>query len=134
MRNGWVNFVSNQQTTDQNTEGNSLTSERTELSSPARLSLLELPRHGFETGPRSPRSCLKQKKHLESISEQQKTEEDITKSDNPISIPIEPQPIKDRAMSYQKINSRRPKTAQESVYMFLEHPAGWAGFIYHMSV
>ena len=32
---------------------------------------------------------------------------------------------------YKKKNN---ETWKERVYMFLEHPAGWFGFIYHMSV
>ncbi|KAF0305855.1 hypothetical protein FJT64_022584 [Amphibalanus amphitrite] len=29
---------------------------------------------------------------------------------------------------------RKPKSLQENVYLFLEHPGGWMCFIYHFSV
>ena len=33
-----------------------------------------------------------------------------------------------------KHSKQGKKTKQEKVYMFLEHPNGWCGFLYHMSV
>lgn len=31
-------------------------------------------------------------------------------------------------------NKRKPKSLQENVYLFLEHPLGWLCFVYHFSV
>ena len=33
----------------------------------------------------------------------------------------------------KNIAGRKP-TPQEKIYMFLEHPSGWMGFLYHMMV
>ena len=35
---------------------------------------------------------------------------------------------------YLAKNSSRRVTPKEKVYMFLEHPSGWMGFLYHMVV
>lgn len=48
----------------------------------------------------------------------------------PLYLPI------DKAFEAKYLNSKVPgkKTAKERIYLFLEHPAGWFGFIYHMLV
>ena len=78
-----------------------------------------------------PKSCLKSKKNM--TNQQQQVAEDRRR--NTIFIPVDRLQDKDKAaMGYQRSKNRRLKTNQEKVYMFLEHPAGWAGFFYHISV
>ena len=78
-----------------------------------------------------PKSCLKSKKNM--TNQQQQVAEDRRR--NTIFIPVDRLQDKDKAaMGYQRSKNRRLKTNQEKVYMFLEHPAGWAGFFYHITV
>ena len=80
-----------------------------------------------------PKSCLKYKKNM--TNQQQQVAEDRRR--NTIFIPVDRLQDKEKAamaMGYQRSKNRRLKTNQEKVYMFLEHPAGWAGFFYHISV
>lgn len=48
----------------------------------------------------------------------------------PLYLPI------DKAFEAKYLAARKTskKTAKEHIYLFLEHPAGWFGFIYHMLV
>ena len=80
-----------------------------------------------------PKSCLKSKKRM--TNQKQQAAEDRRR--NTIFIPVDRLQDKEKAamaMGYQRSKNRRLKTNQEKVYMFLEHPAGWAGFFYHISV
>ena len=86
-----------------------------------------------ESTKHCPKSCLKQKRTVDPIQNiHQPTE--VSRTSNQIFIPIGQGQDKKKTMGYQRNKSRRLKTNQERVYMFLEHPGGWVGFAYHMSV
>ena len=77
-----------------------------------------------------PKSCLKQRSKMLSPPElREKLDTSST-----VFIPVDKISDKEKTMGFPKTKSRRLKTNQERVYMFLEHPAGWTGFIYHISV
>ena len=87
--------------------------------------------HTLKLVEEGPKSCLKSKKNM--TNQQQQVAEDRRR--NTIFIPVDRLQDKEKAaMGYQRSKNRRLKTNQEKVYMFLEHPAGWAGFFYHISV
>jgi hypothetical protein len=52
----------------------------------------------------------------------------------PVYLPIDKSYESKYVMHKYRLGRRRGKTFQEQTYLFLEHPSGWFGFIYHMSV
>ena len=79
-----------------------------------------------------PKSCLKSKMSMMTNQQQQAAND---RRRNTIFIPVDRLQDKEKAaMGYQRSKNRRLKTNQEKIYMFLEHPSGWAGFFYHISV
>ena len=80
-----------------------------------------------------PKSCLKQKSNSVALPNQQQRKTE-SRAINQIFIPVDQVTERDKSMGYSRNKARRLKTKQERVYMFLEHPSGWAGFAYHMSV
>ena len=53
---------------------------------------------------------------------------------SPIFLPIDKNLETKYLMHKYRLGRRRGKTPQEQTYLFLEHPCGWFGFLYHMSV
>ena len=53
---------------------------------------------------------------------------------NPIFLPIDKSYEAKYLMHKYRLGKKRGKTPQEQTYLFLEHPSGWFGFLYHMSV
>ena len=54
---------------------------------------------------------------------------------NPIFLPIDRNyETKYLMHKYRLGRGKRGRTFQENTYLFLEHPCGWIGFMYHMSV
>ena len=53
---------------------------------------------------------------------------------NPIFLPIDKSYEAKYLMNKYRLGKKRGKTPQEQTYLFLEHPSGWFGFLYHMSV
>jgi hypothetical protein len=80
-----------------------------------------------------PKSCLKQKSNSVALPNQQQRKTE-SRASNQIFIPVDQVTDREKSMGYTRNKTRRLKTKQERVYMFLEHPSGWAGFAYHMSV
>ena len=77
-----------------------------------------------------PKSCLKYKNKM--VTQEQGREKHV--DSGTIMIPVDKIYQKKNSNLLPKSKSRRLKTNQERIYMFLEHPAGWTGFVYHISV
>ena len=120
-------------TTDNNEELSPLT---TNIDNHSSLAVkLHLPRNlsSPELLNRSPKSCLKPTRNDCLVSSHQ-LPNPVSRSNYPIFIPVDQVPEQVSTMGYQRNKSRKLKTKQERVYIFLEHPGGWMGFAYHMSV
>ena len=130
MNNGWPMMKTNARN---NNIQESQQTAKTSLSTPSeiRLTIPTVNSLPTEVVKQCPKSCLKQKSNPVSLpnQQQQKTE---SRASNQIS--AEQVTDREKSMGYSRNKTRRLKTKQERVYMFLEHPSGWAGFAYHMSV
>ena len=108
---------------------------KTSLRTPSdiRLTIPTVNRSRTEVVKQCPKSCLKQKSNSVSLQNQQQIKLESPAS-NQIFIPVNQVTDRGKNMGYTRNKTRRLKTKQERVYMFLEHPSSWAGFAYHMSV
>ena len=119
---------------DNNSQESQLTA-KTSLRTPSeiRLTITTGNSPPTEVVKQCPKSCLKQKSYPVSLQNQQQRKTESGAS-NKICIPVDQVTDREKSMGYSRNKTRRLKTKQERVYMFLEHPSGWAGFAYHMSV
>ena len=132
MNNGWPMMNTNAR--DNISQESQLTA-KTSLRTPSDICLTvptvnSLP---TEVVKQWPKSCLKQKSNSVSLPNQQQRKTE-SRASNQIFIPVDQVTEREKSMGYSRNKARRLKTKQERVYMFLEHPSGWAGFAYHMSL
>ena len=125
MNNGWPMMKTNARN---NNIQESQQTAKTSLSTPSeiRLTIPTVNSLPTEVVKQCPKSCLKQKSNSVALPNQQQRKTESRASNQIFK--------RDKSMGYSRNKARRLKTKRVRVYLFLEHPSGWAGFAYHMSV